>query len=290
MISIVVPAHNEGLVIARTLRAMTDGALLGELDVIVVANGCTDDTAAIAREFGPSVRVVETALGNKAHALNLGDHAAHTFPRMYIDADVFVTISTIRTLVRRLERGDVIAVAPRPFFDLNGCSWGVRAFYDIRCRLPSFGEGIGGSGVYVLSEAGRRRFGEFPKLVADDTYVRVQFKPTERETVASARSTVFVPRSINNLIAIEARADFGSFELAKMYPELWANKGDDNHKALIRLFRYPWLWPRLSVYWYVRTIARHKARNRLRTNSFVWERDDTSRNIGEVTTPLRNSS
>src|ERR1700733_469416 len=237
MISIVIPAYNESAVIARTLRAVTTGALSDELDVIVVCNGCTDDTATIARGFGTFVRVIETAVGNKTHALNLGDQAARAFPRIYMDADVIVTLSTIRVLAERLGKGDVIAVAPRPYFDLTGCSWPVRAFYDIRSRLPSFGEGIGGSGVYALSEVARRRFDAFPKLIADDTYVRVQFKPEERETIVSVRSIVFAPRTINNLIAIEARADFGTFELARLYPDLWANKGDSNHKVLVNLFK-----------------------------------------------------
>src|SRR6185312_13289195 len=223
MISIVIPACNENSVIARTLKALTMGASPGELDVVVVCNGCTDDTAAIARGFGAPTRVIETALGNKTHALNLGDQAAHGFPRIYVDADVVITLATVRALAERLERAGVIAVAPRADFDLTGCSWLVRAFYDIRRRLPSFGEGIGGSGVYALSEAGRSRFGAFPKLIADYTYVRIQFKPEERETLNSVRSTVFAPRTISNLISIETRADFGSFELARLYPELWKN-------------------------------------------------------------------
>ena len=71
--------------------------------------------AVIAREFGPPVRVIETTLANKAHALNLGDLAARTFPRMYVDADVVVTISTIRILIERLQHGDIVAVARDPF-------------------------------------------------------------------------------------------------------------------------------------------------------------------------------
>ena len=71
MISIVVPARNESPVIARTLKAMTNGAAPGEIDLIVVCNGCTDDTATVARSFGPPVRVIETEVGGKANALNL---------------------------------------------------------------------------------------------------------------------------------------------------------------------------------------------------------------------------
>jgi glycosyltransferase involved in cell wall biosynthesis len=282
MISIVIPAHNESSVITRTLRALTTGALPDELDVIVVCNGCTDDTATIARRFGAPVRVIETSLGNKTHALNLGDQVARAFPRIYVDADVVVTLSTIRALAERLEQGGVIAVAPRPYFDLTACSWLVRAFYDIRCRLPSFDEGIGGSGVYALSEIARRRFNDFPNLVADDTYVRVQFMREERETLTSVKSIVFAPHTINDLIAIEARADFGTFELARIYPELWKNKGGSNHNTLIGLFKHPLLWPRLLIYWYVRSIARRKARTRLRTNSFIWERDQTSRDAARA--------
>lgn len=277
MISIVIPAHNESSVITRTLNSLTTGALPDELDVIVVCNGCTDDTAAIAREFGKPVRVIETPLGNKSHALNLGDQAARAFPRIYVDADVVVTLSTIRTLAQRLEQGDVIAVAPRPYFDLTGCSWPVRAFYSIRSRLPSFGEGIGGSGVYALSEVARRRFDGFPNLVADDTFVRIQFRPEERETLTLVRSIVFPPRKINNLIAIEARADFGSFELAGLYPELWKNKGEDNQRSIIGLLSNPMLWPQLFTYCYVRYLARCKAKICLRTDTFVWEQDYTSR-------------
>lgn len=277
MISIVIPACNESSVIARTLKALTAGASADEIDVVVVCNGCTDNTAAIAREFGAPVRVIETTLGNKTNALNLGDRASRGFPRIYVDADVVVTLPTVRALASRLERGDVIAVAPLAHFELAGCSWAVRAFYDIRCRLPSYSEGIGGSGVYALSEMGRRRFGTFPKLIADDTYVRIQFKAEERETVDSVTSIVFTPQTVNNLISIEARADFGSFELARLYPEVWKNKGDSNYRALMGLFKRPSLWLRLCVYCYVRAIARRRARLLLRTNTFVWERDDTSR-------------
>src|SRR6185437_12473950 len=104
MISVVVPARNESSVIARTLQAMITGALTGEIEVVVVCNACTDDTARIARAFGAPVRVIETELGSKTHALNLGDQAASGFPRIYVDADVVVTIETIRALASRLEK------------------------------------------------------------------------------------------------------------------------------------------------------------------------------------------
>jgi glycosyltransferase involved in cell wall biosynthesis len=279
MISIVVPAHNEGLVIARTLTAMATGAAPSEIDVIVVCNGCTDDTAGIARGLGPLVRVIETEVANKANALNLGDQAASTFPRVYADADVVVTLDTIRALAIRLQRGDVSAVAPQPYINLDGCSWCVRAYYEVRSRLPSAREGIGGSGVYALSHNGRNRFGKFPNVVADDGYVRIQFKANERETLAHASSIVFAPRTIKDLVRIRTRAYYGTMELAKRYPDLWKNTGERNHKTIVGLLRSPFLWPKLLVYCYVNIIARYKAVARFGTSNFLWEQDNSSRNV-----------
>ena len=235
MISIIVPAHNEGLVIARAIKAIIFGAAAGEIDVIVVCNGCADDTARIARSFGPPVRVIETEVGNKANALNLGDQAALAFPRIYADADVLITLNAIRMLAARLERGDVLVVAPRSSINLSGCSWRVRAYYDIRSRLPSAREGIGGSGVYALSQAGRRRFDDFPNITADDGYVRIQFKPEERQTLMSANSIVFAPRTIKDLILVRTRAYYGTIELARRFPDLWNNSGERNHRTIGRL-------------------------------------------------------
>ena len=111
MISVIVPAHNEHSVISRTLKTMTARAIPGELDVIVVCNGCTDDTAAVAGSFGPPVRVIETGLAGKTLALNLGDKAATFFPRIYADADVHITIETMRTLANRKHRPERLFLA-----------------------------------------------------------------------------------------------------------------------------------------------------------------------------------
>ena len=281
MISVIVPAHNEHSVISRTLKTMTARAIPGELDVIVVCNGYTDDTAAVAGNFGPRVRVIETELAGKTLALNLGDEAATFFPRVYADADVHITIETMRTLANRLETGDVLAVAPIANIDLKDCSWLVRAYYEIRSLLPSGREGIGGSGVYALSEAGRGRFREFPKLTADDGYVRIQFKPEERETLTSASSTVFAPRTVWDLITTKTRSHYGSLELASRFPDLWKNKGDNNDTALVELFRRPLLWHKLSVYCIVTIIAKRRARIRMRTGNTTWLRDETSRVAAE---------
>ena len=79
MTSIIIPAHNESVVIRQSLDGITTGDWTQDYEIIVVCNGCTDDTADIARTY-PGVRVVETEIGNKANAMNLGDQHATGFP------------------------------------------------------------------------------------------------------------------------------------------------------------------------------------------------------------------
>jgi glycosyltransferase involved in cell wall biosynthesis len=277
MISIVVPAHNEGLVISRMLSALVGGSGFEELDVTVVCNGCTDDTADIARRFSPAVRVIESDVASKTHALNLGDQASSTFPRIYADADIVITADAIRALAARLDRGGVLAAAPAPDIDLTECSRMVREYFSVRARLPSAREGIGGSGVYALSQAGRRRFAQFPNIVADDTYVRVQFRPEERETLRTVRSLVFAPRTIKQLIAVRTRARTGTLELAARFPNLWANMGEANNRRPISLFKQPRLWLGLLIYCYVNARARINASVLPRNGGHSWQRDETSR-------------
>ncbi|MDI5941629.1 glycosyltransferase, partial [Micromonospora sp. DH15] len=92
-----IAAHDEANVIGGCLDALladadTDAGV--ELDVVVVANGCTDDTARVAAAR-PGVRVVELAEAGKAHALNAGDAVVRGFPRFYLDAAVGVDADVV---------------------------------------------------------------------------------------------------------------------------------------------------------------------------------------------------
>ncbi|HEY1238407.1 MAG TPA: glycosyltransferase family 2 protein, partial [Solirubrobacterales bacterium] len=109
--SVVIPAHDEAAVIGRCLDALFSGFERGELDVVVVCNGCTDRTADVARSSDHRVRVVELAEAAKPAALRAGDAAASTFPRLYLDADVVLPGSAARRVLERLKDG---AIAARP--------------------------------------------------------------------------------------------------------------------------------------------------------------------------------
>lgn len=276
-VSVVIPAHNEEAVIGRCLQALLADAEPGELEILVVCNGCTDQTAAIAAQFGPDVRVLECPVPSKIAALNFGDKAASSFPRFYLDADVVLTTDALRKTATVLREGRILAASPAIDWDFLHSSFAVRAFYAVWRRNPYFDSGRLGAGLYALSAAGHARLNEFPQLTADDEYVRQLFTAQERTTLTNCRFRVTPPRRLNDLIKIKTRSRRGNLELERIQPQrsqaCRASKGQFG----LRLLASPWLWPALPVYLYVVLQTSIHARRTLANASRLWERDLSSR-------------
>ena len=118
--SVIVPAHNESRVIGRLLSQLLPAAQRGDLDIIVVANGCLDDTADIAASFQPAIRILSIPVASKRAALAAGDQAARFFPRVYLDADVEVRATDLMGLEKALQTPGVLAAVPHRVLDLAG--------------------------------------------------------------------------------------------------------------------------------------------------------------------------
>jgi hypothetical protein len=227
--------------------------------------------------------VIETPKGSKTYALNLGDAAATAFPRIYLDADILLSHRTVTSIVEALQSSDALAVAPRMRVDLEGRSWAVRSFYEIWLKTPYHLRGMIGSGVYALSEEGRKRFGEFPEIIADDGFVRAHFGPDERRVLDDCGFTIIPPATLGGLLKIKTRAVLGNKELARKYPALIQRLSQQERRAggyadYWNLARQPALWPRLGVYAFVKSVAAVRARSQLRRlTAYRWERDETSR-------------
>lgn len=277
-ISVIIPAHNEEGVIRRCLDALTAGAAPGELEVIVVCNGCTDRTAAIVVAYGPPVRLVEIDIASKSAALNFGDRVARGFPRFFVDADVVIPLRAIRETATMLVRGEALAAAPRFEADCTTSSLAVRMFYRAWTSLPYFDDGMIGSGVYAISAAGRARFKQFPDIIADDGYLRLLFAPGERRTVTTCSFTITPPRTLDGVIHIKTRARAGVYELREKFPGLLVHGTGTAVRSLVRMLSNPRRWPCYAVYGYVTLLTRLRARRKLQNNQRNhWERDESSR-------------
>jgi glycosyltransferase involved in cell wall biosynthesis len=70
-ISVIIPAYNRASLLPQTLRSLL-AQTLHACEILVVDDGSTDDTAAVAQAFGPPVRVIRQANAGPAAARNRG--------------------------------------------------------------------------------------------------------------------------------------------------------------------------------------------------------------------------
>lgn len=146
----VVPAHNEALRVSSTVRALR--ALPAE--VVVVADACSDDTAARAREAGAEV-LVRQGRGDKARALAEGlrwvqaQQPPDDAVVLLVDADVGETACEVAPLLQAVRSGEAdlaIGVLPpagrRGGFGLVArCArWALQRHTGRRFRAPLSGQ------------------------------------------------------------------------------------------------------------------------------------------------------
>lgn len=212
--TVIIPAHNEATVISRTLTSLQPVVDTGNVEVIVACNGCTDNTAEIASGF-PGVTVLEVGTASKTAALNEADAVASFWPRLYLDADIPISPTSLRLVFERLARNDILAARPAFRYDDSGASWPVKSFYRARRRLPSTNEALWGAGAYGLTKRGHARFGVFPSLTADDLFVDQQFGHREKATLYTPPVAVSTPRTSASLLAILRRNYRGQSEMSR---------------------------------------------------------------------------
>lgn len=132
-ISIILPAKNEAEGLARTLPAIA--GVLPEAEVIVVDDGSTDETAAVARAAGARVLSSPYSMGNGA-AIKRGARAASGEVLVFMDADGQHDPAHIPQLIEKLAEGYSMVVGAR---DASGqASFGRRLANGFYNRLASW--------------------------------------------------------------------------------------------------------------------------------------------------------
>lgn len=116
--SVVIPAHNEEKYIGKCLKSIRSAAKYvsnGEVEIIVVANRCTDKTAEIARRYG--ARVLSNDEKCISSIRNTGVNGAKGEIIVTIDADSLMTKHSLLEIKEMLESGKYIGGGTRPKFE-----------------------------------------------------------------------------------------------------------------------------------------------------------------------------
>lgn len=229
-VSILIPANNEEGYIGLCLDGLLAQVTARTAEIIVSANACTDATVEIARGYttrfadrGWRLEVLDAETGGKPAALNRADAIATGDTRIYLDADVVMSPPLLDELAQALDRPDP-AYASGSLIVSPAESRITRAYGRIWVRLPFMAEGVPGAGLFAVNAPGRARWGEFPRIISDDTFVRLQFRPDERIAVPASYSWPLV-EGFSSLVRVRRRQDAGVAELDRIYPGILEREG-----------------------------------------------------------------
>lgn len=244
-LSVILPAHDEAGLIGPCLDAVIGsdwprGNRNAGLEVIVVANGCSDATVAEAQkrhpaatEAGIDLRVLDLPEGGKLGALNAGDAAARAGNRVYLDADVTVSPRLLLQLHGALSQDGPVYASGQVLIP-KGQSALTRAYRRIYRQVPFMTHGVPGCGVFGVNAAGRKRWDDWPDVISDDTFARLNFAPHERIGVSATYHWPLV-EGLGPLVRVRRRQNAGVEELRDRFPALFQNEDKPRLSTLDKL-------------------------------------------------------
>lgn len=274
--SVIIPAWNEAAVIERTLNHLYAGLPDG-VDVVVACNGCTDDTAAIARRVSPTATVLELPAIGKSGAIRAAEQHTSVLPRIYLDADTDLTGGAAGDLLRARGEGAAIAARPPIEYATDRASRSVRRYYAVRRRLPAIAADLCGAGVYAFGPEARSRFDEFPALVADDLFAARIVDADEVTIVDTDPVRVHVPRTARAQVDVLARVFRGNRQFAASRPDLARPSTASTARDLVKVARQA----PIDAATYAAFVVCGRVASRL--TSGRWSRDGTARDTAPDT-------
>jgi cellulose synthase/poly-beta-1,6-N-acetylglucosamine synthase-like glycosyltransferase len=231
--AIVIPAHNESIVIERTLDSVKEVDYPKELyDVYVVADNCEDNTAGIVRQKGLACwERHDTAQRGKGYVLKWaferllqeGDHGAYVI----IDADTLMDNAFLKTMNQKIMEGamaiqgyyDVIHPERSPMGSLSylGFVLSRNLRYKGRTRL-GWTTNLLGNGMCFTKEVIQKFGWSATSIVEDIEYemfllmngIKVVFAP-------EARIYAEIPDTFSKSKVQRGRWDTGKFEVRNKY-------------------------------------------------------------------------
>ncbi|MFI9820129.1 bifunctional polysaccharide deacetylase/glycosyltransferase family 2 protein [Streptomyces sp. NPDC052013] len=238
-VSVVVPAYNECLCIAKTVRSLA--ASDHPVEIIVVDDGSDDGTADIAEALAlRAVTVLRRPNGGKPAALNTGiRHASHDLVVM-LDADTVFAPSTVRRLVQPFADPAVGATAGNAKvgnrrrllgrwqhieyvmgFNLD------RRMYDLLRCLPTVPGAVGAFRAEALRDAGLLS----GDTLAEDTDLTMALHRAgwEIRYVPDALAWTEAPMSLRELWRQRYRWSYGTMQAAWKHRHALVERGHAGH-------------------------------------------------------------
>jgi hypothetical protein len=247
-LAVIIPANNEEAFIEGCLQALAAQTGPVEAHVIVSANACRDRTVALAEAHaqafaarGHGLVCLDSDIPGKMEALTRAEAAIppafRSAPRAYLDADVLCDPELLTQVGRALDT-DAPRYATGTIRVRRSANAFTRAYAKVWEQLPFVQDGAVGAGFFAVNAAGRARWQGFPKIISDDTFVRLNFTPDERIEVPASYHWPMV-EGYRSLVRVRRRQDAGVREVYHHFPHLQANEAKTPVTSAVaaRIFR-----------------------------------------------------
>jgi len=129
---------------------------------------------------------------------------------------------------------------------------------------------------FVISEEGRKRFTQFPDVIADDYFVRSQFYENELTNVPGCKVYVSAPKTLWSLIKIKTRSKLGVMEVKAR--GLGLEKPAPNYPSIMSSLLFSRHFISTSIYVALVLLFKFRAKKQFKDlDSYEWEMDRSSR-------------
>ena len=253
-ISIIIPAHNE----EENIKAKIENTQnldypKDKIQIIVVENGCTDNTAKIVKSLG--ITLLKSEQG-KRNAINKGlEHAKHDII-VITDADSRVTSNGLKSCASLLH-GKIAAVcAYTKLKKGNQWYWKSKNSYQKKDWKTRYEEGILDTlrtldGKFMMYD--RKHFPKFPKdSLADDFDLTIALRKKGLRSIVDKETIVFEqpPKNVREeLNQIRRRIGFSLYRVFKSTDMLWNPKYKEYGTLILPTRRFvAFLFPLFALY------------------------------------------
>jgi cellulose synthase/poly-beta-1,6-N-acetylglucosamine synthase-like glycosyltransferase len=257
-VSVVVPAFNEALNIAATVKSIAGNNHVADVEVIVVDDGSTDGTADIAEALDlPGVTVIRQTNQGKPAALNAGVREASHDVLVLVDGDTIFEPDTIGQLVQPFADNGVGAVSGNAkvgnrqgllgrWQHLEYCAGSNldrQILHALRC-IPTVPGAVGAFRRAALTDVG----GVSDDTLAEDTDLtmavtragwRVAYRP-------EAKAWTEAPASLHGLFRQRYRWSYGTFQAMWKHRGALVENGPMGRFGLLYLLAFHLLLPLLA--------------------------------------------
>jgi cellulose synthase/poly-beta-1,6-N-acetylglucosamine synthase-like glycosyltransferase len=257
-VSVVIPAYNEALNIAATVRSIAANDHCADVEVIVVDDGSTDGTADRAEELElPGVTVIRQTNQGKPAALNAGIRQAKHDVLVLLDGDTIFEPGTIGQLVQPFADAGVGAVSGNAkvgnrrgllgrWQHLEYCAGSNldrQILHALRC-IPTVPGAVGAFRKAALTDVG----GVSDDTLAEDTdltmaVTRAGWRVAYQQ---QAKAWTEAPTTVHGLFRQRYRWSYGTFQSMWKHRGALLEKGPMGRFGLIYLLAFHLLLPLLA--------------------------------------------